>query len=344
MADYTGKGVWCVAELRRGNLVSTLYELQSAGKTLAQALGEPLCAVILGGPGKASAAAQSAKERGGWDKIFVVEHAALENFVDEAFGKALQALVDKEHPNKVLLPASAFGRSLAVRAAVLCRGALASDATAVALDDSKHLLATRTGFGGNVLVSVAVRKGPEFATLRPMAYNRFEPGGAKGEIVPVAIDPSGAKTQFVSFAPEQSKEIDMSSAEKIVSGGRGLGNAQGFELIRDLAHALGAAVGASRAVVDAGWIPYRHQVGLTGRTVRPRLYVACGISGQIQHLAGMSSSDIVVAINTDPDCPMMKLASFAVQGDIYQIVPALIAEIKRQRGESAAQPAGAAAH
>lgn len=341
MADYAGKGVWCVAELRRGNLVSTLYELQTAGGAIAKSLGEPLCAVILGGPGKAQAAAKSASDRGGWDKVYVVEHAALENFNDEAFAKALADAIDKEHPNKVLLPASAAGRSLAARTAVLSHGSLASDATAVTLDDAKHLLATRTGYGGNLLVTIAVKKGPEFVSLRPMAYSRSETGGAKGEIVAISVDPGAARMKFLSFAAEESKEIDMSSAEKIVSGGRGLGNAEGFKLIYDFAHSLGAGVGASRAVVDSGWIPYRHQVGLTGRTVRPRLYVACGISGQIQHLAGMSSSDIVVAINTDPDCPMMKLATFAVQGDLYQIIPAVIAEIKRQRGE-AAQPAAAA--
>src|SRR6185436_5455502 len=179
MAETTGKGVWCVAELRRGNLVSTLYELQTAGRALAQGLGEPLCAVVLGGPGKASAAAQSALQRGGWDKVYVVEHAALEQFVDEAYAKALTAAIDAHKPNKVLLPASAFGRSLSARAAVLCRGGLASDATAVSLDDAKHLLAPRTGYGGNLLVTVAVKKGPEIATLRPMAYSRSETGGAK---------------------------------------------------------------------------------------------------------------------------------------------------------------------
>ena len=131
----------------------------------------------------------------------------------------------------------------------------------------------------------------------------------------------------MSFSPEASNEIDVGAAEKIVSGGRGLGDAQGFELIYKLAAKLGAAVGASRAAVDSGWIPYKHQVGLTGRSVRPRLYIACGISGQIQHLAGMKSSDVIVAINTDPDCPMMKLSTYAVQGDYKKIVEALLKEL-----------------
>ena len=213
---------------------------------------------------------------------------------------------------------------------------------AVGIGWGKASLATRTAYAGNLYVTVAVRRGPEMATLRPMAFNRAEPSGTKGEIVQVPVDPSSWKvrSKFLGFTAEESKEVEMSSAEKIVSGGRGLGNPKGFELIRELADALGAGVGASRAVVDAGWIPYRHQVGLTGRTVRPRLYFACGISGQIQHLAGMSSSDVIVAINTDPECPMMHLANFAVQGDLYEIIPAVIAEIKRQRGESPGQPAG----
>ena len=175
-----------------------------------------------------------------------------------------------------------------------------------------------------------------------MSYPRADASGSAA-VESVAVDPAAWKvrTRVTGFAPEAATEIDLAAAEKVVSGGRGLGNPQGFELIRKLAQALGAAVGASRATVDAGWIPYRNQVGLTGRTVRPRLYIACGISGQIQHLAGMSSSDVIVAINTDKDCPMMKLANLAVPGDLYEIIPAIIAEIQKVRGEAPAIAAGA---
>jgi electron transfer flavoprotein alpha subunit len=181
-----------------------------------------------------------------------------------------------------------------------------------------------------------VKGSPAIITLRPMSYPRAEaPAAGAAAVERVAIEPAswGVRTRVSGFAPETATEVDLAAAEKVVSGGRGLGNPQGFEIIRKLARTLGAAVGASRATVDAGWIPYRNQVGLTGRTVRPRLYVACGISGQIQHLAGMSSSDVIVAINTDKDCPMMKLANLAVQGDLFEIIPAIIAEIQKVRGE-----------
>lgn len=336
-AEQAGVGVWCVAELRHGNLIPTLFELFTAGRKIADSLGQPLCAVILGGPGKASQAAKTAAPRGA-DKIYILGHAALDAFVDEAHALALKQLIEKEKPAKILFPASVYGRSLAARVVVLCGGGLSNDVVDVALDADKHLLVTRPCYAGNLLAVVKVQQGPEMATVRPMAYPRAEASGKTAEFVSVPVDVSSWKVRarFKGFSPDESKEIEMSSAEKIVSGGRGLGNPKGFEMIRDLAHTLGAAVGASRPTVDAGWMPYRHQVGLTGRTVRPSLYVACGISGQVQHLAGMSSSDFIVAINTDPECPMMKLANLAVQGDVYKVVPALIAEIKKQRGDAAA--------
>ncbi|MBI3548039.1 MAG: electron transfer flavoprotein subunit alpha/FixB family protein [Elusimicrobia bacterium] len=340
--DYNGNGIWCIAEIRHGALVPTIYELLTAGRGLATALGQPLCAVVIGGPGKASQAATAVAPRGA-DKVYVVEHAALDAFLDEAYGAALKGLIEKERPAKVLFSASAAGRSLAARVSVLCGGGLASDVTEVSVNGDKHLQALRPVYAGNLISQVSVRRGPEMATVRPMAYSRSEAAGKTGEVVPHAVDPSAwnLRSKVLGFTPEESKEIDLSSAERIVSGGRGLGNPKGFELIRELAHSLGAAVGASRAAVDSGWIPYRHQVGLTGRTVRPRLYVACGISGQIQHLAGMSSSDFIVAINSDPEAPLMKIANLAVEGDLYQIIPAVIAEIQKQRGE-AGTPAAAA--
>ncbi|MBI4386061.1 MAG: electron transfer flavoprotein subunit alpha/FixB family protein [Elusimicrobia bacterium] len=333
MAENPGKGIWCVAELRHGALVPTIFELLSAARSLDQVSKEGVCAVVLGGPGKTAPAAKEIASRGA-QRVFVLEHALLDGFLEEAYARALKDLIEREKPSKILLPASVAGRSLAARLAVACRAGLLGDVTAVALDSSGNLEALRPCYGGNLLATVAVRRGLQMATVRPMAFPRAAQASSSGEVVAAPVDPSswGLRGRFAGFAPEESKEIDLSSAEKIVSGGRGLGSAKGFELIRDLAHALGAAVGASRAVVDSGWIAYRHQVGLTGRAVRPKLYVACGISGQVQHLAGMSSSDVIVAINSDPQCPMMKLANFAVQGDLHQIIPAVVAEIKKQRG------------
>jgi len=171
-----------------------------------------------------------------------------------------------------------------------------------------------------------------------MAFDRSPAGDQKAEIVNGTVDASSwtANTEFVSFSADENNEVDLGAAEKVVSGGRGLGKPENFELIRNLAKSLGAAVGASRAIVDAGWVPYKHQVGLTGRQVRPRLYVAAGISGQIQHLAGMKSSDVIVAINTDAECPMMKMATYAVKGDAILVLPALVGEINKARGNSVA--------
>lgn len=328
------KGVWCYAEQRHGKLMPTIYELLHVGRQLAGDLNEPLCAVLIGH--KVAEAAGSLIEHGA-DVVYVCDHPIFEHFLDEAYTQAMTDLILKEKPNKLLMPASTIGRSFASRVAIAAQTGITADATGLSIDKKSRMLhATRPSFGGNLMATILCeRHRPEMATVRPMAFPRAEKvPGRKGEIIQVPIDPSKIKVRakFVRFIPEESGIQDITGAERIVSGGRGLGRADGFELIRDLAKELGAAVGASRAAVDIGWIPYRHQVGLTGRTVRPKLYVACGISGQIQHLAGMSSSEVVVAVNTDTDAPMMKLATFSIEGNLYEVIPALIAELRKQRG------------
>lgn len=326
MAD--NKGIWCVAETRHGKILPTAFELLSAAKPIAAERGEPVAAVVVGGPGIAEAATPLAECA---DKVIVLEHDALKGFVDDAYAKAIVGAAEKELPRTILLPATVFGRSLAPRLAVDLKGSLSSDALKLELDGDKNLKVVRSSYAGSVTSTVALKRAPEVVTIRPLAFDKAQASGSKGEIAKVSADPTGGKAEFVKYSPDTSGEIDLGGAERIVSGGRGIGSAEGFKLIRDLAHSLGAAVGASRATVDAGWISYKHQVGLTGRAVNPRLYVACGISGQIQHLAGMKSSDVIVAINTDPDCPMMQLANYAVKGDVNEILPALIEEIKRAR-------------
>ncbi|MBI5201298.1 MAG: electron transfer flavoprotein subunit alpha/FixB family protein [Elusimicrobia bacterium] len=323
--------ILCVAEIRHGKLVSSIFELLTAAK----AMGQPVAAAVVGGAA-ASAAADTLKGRG-FEKVYVASHASLDGQSDEAYAHALKAIVAQAKPETVLLPASAQWRAVAPRLAVLLGTGLASDVIEATAGADKKVQVVRAAFGGNVLSKIAVKGSPAIVTVRPMSYTRTDASGS-GAVENVAIAPAGwkVKTRVTGFAPEAATEVDLAAAEKVVSGGRGLGNPQGFELIRKLAQTLGAAVGASRATVDAGWIPYRHQVGLTGRTVRPRLYVACGISGQIQHLAGMSASDVIVAINTDKDCPMMKLANFAVHGDLNEIIPAIVAEVHKLRGEAPA--------
>lgn len=326
MAD--NKGIWCVAETRHGKILPTAFELLTAAKLIAAERGEPVTAVVAGGPGIADAASALADCV---EKVIVIEHDALKEFVDEAYAKAIGSVAGKENPRTILLPATVFGRSLAPRLAVDLKGSLSSDALKLELADDKSLKVVRSAYAGSVISTVALKRAPEVLTVRPMAFDKARASGSKGEIVKISADPTGGKSEFVKYNPDTSGEIDLGGAEKIIAGGRGIGSAEGFKLIKDLAHALGAAVGASRATVDAGWIPYKHQVGLTGRAVNPKLYIACGISGQIQHLAGMKSSDVIVAINTDPDCPMMKLANYAVKGDVNKVLPALIEEIKRAR-------------
>ena len=329
----SNKGILVVGLTQRGKLLPAAYELLTAGRALADTLKEPLVAVVLGA--KVVDYAKELIERGA-DKVFVVEHASLENFNDELHTKAVAKLVEDEKFGKVLIAATVAGRSLGARLSVKLRAGLAADASEV-YQNGTGLKAKRTQFSGNIISEVQFASPTQIATVQPMTYPRAEKvAGRTGETVAVSFEPGTARIEFVSYQAEETSEVDLGAAEKIVSGGRGLGTADGFKIVRDLAHAIGAAIGASRAVVDSGWIPYRHQVGLTGRTVRPKLYVACGISGQIQHLAGMSSSGTIVAINTDPECPMMQLASIAVVGDVNELLPLVTAEIKARRGAAAA--------
>lgn len=328
--SYQGNGIWVVAEARKGKLLPAAFELVTAAKALAAQRGEPVTAFVVG----AGAEAADALAACGLAKAVALD--GLPELVDDAVAAALAAAAKAGKPRTILMPSSVFGRSVAPRLAVHLGSGLASDAVSLELDAEKRLVVRRAGFGGNVMMKVLVKSpaGPELATVRPLAYPRAGTNGSKGAVESMKADVSaaGGKTAFVSYAPDTSGELDLGAADKVVSGGRGLGNPEGFAVIRDLAHALGAAVGASRAAVDSGWIPYKHQVGITGRSVRPKLYVACGISGQIQHMGGMKSSDVIVAINSDADCPMMKAANFAVQGDLYKVIPALIEEIKKARG------------
>ncbi len=328
------KGVWCYAEQRHGKIMPTIYELLHVGLQMAKDLNEELSVVLIGH--NVAGSAQEIIEHGA-DKVYVLDHPVFEHFVDEVYTYALTELIKNEKPNKLLMPASIIGRSFSSRVAISAQTGITADATEIAVDKKTRMMhATRPSFGGNLMATILCEKHrPEMATIRPMSFPRApKQAGRQGKIVNVAVDPSkwNIRTKFVRFDPEKGEAIDITAAEKIVAGGRGLGKPDGFKLIEELANTIGAAVGASRPTVDAGWIPYRHQVGLTGRTVRPKLYIACGISGQIQHLAGMSSAEVVVSVNKDPDVPLMKLATLSVEGDLYELIPLIIKEIQKARG------------
>lgn len=328
----SNKGILVVALTQRGKLVSTSFELLTAARALAEKTQDPVAAVVLGG--KVESYAKELIERGA-DKVFVVEHASLENFNDEAYTKAVAEVAEKNAFGKILVPASVAGRSLAARLSVKLKAGLAPEAAEV-YQNGIGFKAKRPQYSGNIVSEIEFKTPVQIVTVQGLVYPRAEAqAGRAGETVKVAFEPGASRVEFVSFQAEQSNEIDLGAAERIVSGGRGLGSADGFKAVREFAASIGAAVGASRAVVDSGWIPYKHQVGLTGRAVRPKLYVACGISGQIQHLAGMSSSGTIVAINTDPTCPMMQTASIAVAGDVNELLPLITAEVKKRRSVAA---------
>ena len=317
-------GILVVALNQRGRPSPLTWELLSAGRALADASKRPLVAVLVGGTAEQ---AQELIERGA-DRALWTGHPALKDFTDELYAQAVMQAAQKESPERILLPSNIMGRSLACRLAVQLGAGLATD---VSLIDSGRV--ERSHFSGNLKASVEFSSPVQVLTLQAMAFApAARQSGRAGTITELPFAPAPSGAEFAAFQAEEAGEIDLGTAERIVSGGRGVGGSEGFKTLHDFAHALGAALGASRSAVDAGWIPYRHQVGLTGRTVTPKLYVACGISGQIQHLAGMSGSANIVAINTDDQCPMMQQATISVVGDMFQIIPAAIAEIKKRKG------------
>jgi electron transfer flavoprotein alpha subunit len=320
-------GILVVIIPSRGTLSPSSYELLGAGQALADALKQPLNAAVIGGNAQALSADIAGR---GPAKVLVVEHPCLANFTEEAYAKAAAAAAEKAGASRVILPSTVAGRAVAARLAVLLKAGLATDVTEILPDGRIR----RGYYGGNLIAEVQFKTDIAVLTVAPMTFPRAEPKGSAAPIEAVAFEPGAGKSEFVAFKAEESREIDLGAAEKVVSGGFGLGGPDGFKLVFDLAHALGAAVGASRRAVDSGWIPYRHQVGLTGRTVRPKLYVAVGISGQIQHLAGMSSSSTIVAINPDKDCPLMQMASIAVQGEYAELLPLITGEIKARKGHA----------
>ena len=324
------KGVWVYAEQRHGEISSVVYELLNKGSELAKTLDVPLSAILIGS--NISAKAQDLINRGA-DKVYVYDDPILAEFQDDPYSCILADLIKEEKPEIVLMGATNIGRSFASRVAAKIYTGLTADCTALEVDlETRNLMQTRPAFGGNIMATILTpRHRPQMATVRHKVFKEAKvQEGRTGEVINKTIDAQKIinRTKFIGFFKDQSADVNISDADIIVSGGRGLGNPEGFKLIKELADLLGGAVGASRAAVDSDWIPYSHQVGQTGRTVAPKIYVACGISGQIQHMVGMSSSDTIIAINKDKDCPMMQTATYSLVGDLYEIIPAIIKELK----------------
>lgn len=322
-------GILAVCLSQRGALTSSSFEILTAAKALSEKSQAKISAVIVGAG--AQTLAKDLTNRG-VEKVFAIEHPTLLNFNEELYSQALEKFLQSEKFGTLVISGSVSGKSLASRLSARLKAALIVDASELSSENGK-VKAKRAVYSGNAIATMTASTPLSILIIQPMVYAQAEPSDkGAGTVTAFSFEPQTCGTEFVSFQPESSSEIDLGSAERIVSGGRGLGNAEGFKIIEELAQTLKAAVGASRAAVDSGWIAYRHQVGLTGKTVHPKLYMACGISGQIQHLAGMSSSGTIVAINTDPECPMMKTASLSVTGDLYELIPLIIAEIKKRRG------------
>jgi electron transfer flavoprotein alpha subunit len=330
--DY--KNIWIYAEQRRGEISPVVFELIAKGRELADKLSCKVCSVLLGHNVKELV---SELIYYGSDVVYIVDDPVLTEFLDEPYSECLSWLIKKYKPAILLMGATNIGRSFASRVAAKIRTGLTADCTGLDVDVATHnLLQTRPAFGGNIMATILTpRHRPQMATVRHKVFKPLKKDtNRKGEIVEEQHDFTNVKirTKFLEFVKDTTAKVNLAEADIIVSGGRGLGGPDGFKLLEELADLLGGAVGASRAAVDSGWIPYSHQVGQTGRTVAPKLYIACGISGQIQHLVGMGSSEIIVAINKDPSAPMMKIATYAIEGDLYEIVPELIKAVKEYKG------------
>ena len=330
--DY--RDVWVFAEQRHHELSTVSFELLNEGRLLAGKLNAGLCAILIGS--KAGGMPQELIYHGA-DRVYVIENDMFGEFREDSYSSVLSDLIEKKKPEVVLMGATNIGRSFASRVAAKIQTGLTADCTGLDIEPgTRNLLQTRPAFGGNIMATILTpNHRPQMATVRHKVFKQSpRDTGRKGEVEKVEIDTGKlkARTKFLKYVADTSAKVNLAEADIIVSGGRGLGKPEGFKLVEELAAAIGGAVGSSRAAVDAGWIPYSHQVGQTGRTVAPRIYVACGISGQIQHLVGMSSADVIVAINKDPDCPMMKIATFAIEGDVYEVIPSLVNELKKTRG------------
>jgi electron transfer flavoprotein alpha subunit len=330
MADEY-KDVWVYIGHKDGATTPMSYELLGAGKMLADALGSKVCAFAIG-----ENTEEIAKEAGfyGANTVYTIDGAPFKTFRPDAFAKAGASLVTKFKPDILLYRATTQGQDLSAAMAGLLEVGLGSDAINLEIDaGSKAMKLTRAAFGGNFLATYMNTKSkPQMATVRPKAFAMPERDtGKSAEVVKesFAIAEDDIRTKVLQFMQSE-VAVNLVEADIIVSGGRGTGSSEGFGVLKTLADTLGAALGASRAAVDSDWIAYEHQVGQTGKTVKPKIYIACGISGAIQHLAGMRTSDCIVAINKDAEAPIFKIASYGVVGDYKQIVPKLVDELKKK--------------
>lgn len=330
--DAKTKDLWVFIETEGGKAKNVGLELLGPGRMLANKQGGKLWGVVIGT--NVDEAVKSATAYGA-DTVLVVDGPEYAHYTTDAYTKAFYFLVEKYCPTTILIGASNTGRDLGPRLSCRLKTGLTADCTSLDIDEESGNVAwTRPAFGGNLMATILCPDcRPQIGTVRPGVFKKGEADTARSaEVIKEAfsVPASEIRTTLLEVIKEEGGElVDLENAEIIVSGGRGVGGPEGFQPVRELAAVLGATVGSSRAAVDAGWIPHAHQVGQTGKTVGPKLYVACGISGAIQHLAGMSGSDVIVAINKDPDAPIFEIADYGVVGNLFEVLPVLTAEIKK---------------
>lgn len=321
------KGIWVFVEQHNGKIKKVTYELLSAGRKAADSLGEKLCAVL---PGKGVAGLAPGLGEYGADKVFVLESDALEKYSNDGYANAVAELAKEKQPSAILLGCTVTGRDLAAQVAQKLGTGLMTDCTDMALENGQ-LVFTRPIYAGKAFVKASCPEArPAMATIRPnvLAIEGTQ-AGRTAEAVSVPANTGNIRQAIKDIVLQISSRPELTEADIVVSGGRGMKGPENFKLLEDLADVLGAAVGASRAAVDAGWKAHSFQVGQTGKTVSPVIYIACGISGAIQHLAGMSSSKCIVAVNKDPEANIFKVADYGIVGDLFDVVPVLTEEFKK---------------
>ncbi|MDR2909339.1 MAG: electron transfer flavoprotein subunit alpha/FixB family protein [Oscillospiraceae bacterium] len=330
----TTKDLWIYIETNPdGTPKNVGLELLNPGRQLADQQGGKLVAVVIAGD--VSIAAKEAARHGA-DQILAIEGPEFKSYTTDAHAAALTFLIKKYQPLTVMVGATGNGRDLAPRVSSRVQTGLTADCTHLSIDEQTGCIAwTRPAFGGNLMaVIICANNRPQMGTVRPGIFKKPACVEREAQIVKeeFSVDQKDIRTRIVEVITEVSEKVDLEGADIIVSGGRGVGGPEGFDAIRKLAKALGGVVGTSRAAVDEGWIPHAHQVGQTGKSVSPKVYIACGISGAIQHLAGMSSSETIIAINKDPNANIFSVADYGIVGDLFEILPMLEDELKKKLG------------
>lgn len=327
IAEYNG--VWVFAEQRNGELQKVSLEILGEGRRLADELGVKLTAVLLG---YNTACLADILGEYGADEILVADHPLLERYTTDGYTKVICDLAKERKPGILFIGATFVGRDLGPRVAARLSTGLTADCTSLEVDVTNgDLLATRPAFGGNLMATIACPDHrPQMATVRPGVFSKLTEKRVNYNIenVDVALEQADIRTTVLEVIKANKNIVDIGEAKVIVAGGRGVGSKENFEMLQELADVLGGVVGASRGAVDKGWLERNYQVGQTGKTVRPTIYVACGISGAIQHVAGMQESDMIIAINKDETAPIMKVADYAIVGDLSKVIPEMISKLK----------------